>query len=233
MAERVKGKVLNWNKIKSPQENQVRIRVIFLKCPHLEVDCPIRDIAKMCGGAGEGVPGKVGRIETEWRFGNDNGMCRPQKCHWYPWLLETYCPLICYMVEVRDGLSFLDLSVIQIEQKNAAFGTSIPLVLMNSFNTDDETKKIIKKYEGNGIDILTFNQSRFPRINKDSLQPLPKDTEASKSQWYPPGHGDLFPSLVSSGIVDRLLAEGKEYLFVSNGIAEQCKWFQFITMCSR
>lgn len=33
---------------------------------------------------------------------------------------------------------------------------------------------------------------------------------------YPPGHGDLFNALTQSGVLDRLLADGKEYLFVSN-----------------
>ncbi|KAJ3109563.1 UTP-glucose-1-phosphate uridylyltransferase [Physocladia obscura] len=35
-------------------------------------------------------------------------------------------------------------------------------------------------------------------------------------QWYPPGHGDLFESLATSGLLDQLIAEGKEYLFISN-----------------
>lgn len=33
---------------------------------------------------------------------------------------------------------------------------------------------------------------------------------------YPPGHGDLFESMCNSGILDQLISEGKEYLFVSN-----------------
>ena len=37
-----------------------------------------------------------------------------------------------------------------------------------------------------------------------------------KSKWYPPGHGDLYNALVHSGVLDQLLADGKEYLFVSN-----------------
>jgi UTP--glucose-1-phosphate uridylyltransferase len=35
-------------------------------------------------------------------------------------------------------------------------------------------------------------------------------------EWCPPGHGDLFPALVGSGWLDRLLAEGVKYAFVSN-----------------
>lgn len=33
---------------------------------------------------------------------------------------------------------------------------------------------------------------------------------------YPPGHGDLYDAITNSGLVDKLLGAGKEYLFVSN-----------------
>ena len=32
----------------------------------------------------------------------------------------------------------------------------------------------------------------------------------------PPGHGDIYPSLLGSGMLDRLVKAGIEYLFVSN-----------------
>ena len=35
-------------------------------------------------------------------------------------------------------------------------------------------------------------------------------------RWYPPGHGDLYESLAGSGILQKLLSEGREILFVSN-----------------
>jgi len=87
---------------------------------------------------------------------------------------------------------------------------------MNSFNTDDETKKVIQKYVGHQVNIMTFNQSRFPRIGKESLLPLPKSADAAIENWYPPGHGDFFESFAASGILDQLLSMGKEYVFVSN-----------------
>ena len=37
-----------------------------------------------------------------------------------------------------------------------------------------------------------------------------------QDEWYPPGHGDIYRSLSDSGILDELIAQGKEYLFVSN-----------------
>jgi UTP--glucose-1-phosphate uridylyltransferase len=46
---------------------------------------------------------------------------------------------------------------------------------MNSFNTDEDTHKIIKKYSGFRVRILTFNQSRYPRIDKESMMPVARD----------------------------------------------------------
>ncbi|EER42967.1 UTP-glucose-1-phosphate uridylyltransferase [Histoplasma capsulatum var. duboisii H88] len=120
------------------------------------------------------------------------------------------------VIEVREGMSFLDLSVRQIEYLNRTYNVNVPFVLMNSFNTDEDTQSIIKKYEGHNIDILTFNQSRYPRILKDSLLPAPKSYQAPITDWYPPGHGDVFESLYNSGTLDKLLDRGVEIVFLSN-----------------
>ncbi|KAK2804493.1 putative UTP--glucose-1-phosphate uridylyltransferase [Emmonsiellopsis sp. PD_5] len=120
------------------------------------------------------------------------------------------------VIEVRDGMSFLDLSVRQIEYLNRTYNVSVPFVLMNSFNTDEDTQSIIKKYEGHNIDILTFNQSRYPRILKDSLLPAAKSYQSPITDWYPPGHGDVFESLYNSGTLDKLLERGVEIVFLSN-----------------
>lgn len=66
---------------------------------------------------------------------------------------------------------------------------------MNSFNTDEDTGRIIQKYQNHNINILTFNQSRYPRVDKESLLPCPREAASSKSDWYPPGHGDVSPSV--------------------------------------
>ncbi|KAG7907709.1 hypothetical protein KL906_003790 [Ogataea polymorpha] len=121
------------------------------------------------------------------------------------------------VIEVRDGQSFLDLSVRQLEHLNKTYDTDVPLLLMNSFNTNDDTQIIVRKYQGHRIRIRTFNQSRYPRVFKDSLLPVPQSYDDKLDAWYPPGHGDLFESLVSSGELDVLLEQGKEILFVSNG----------------
>ncbi|CAN1758853.1 UTP--glucose-1-phosphate uridylyltransferase [Linum perenne] len=120
------------------------------------------------------------------------------------------------VIEVRNGLTFLDLIVMQIENLNNKYGCKVPLLLMNSFNTHDDTAKIVEKYTSSNVEIHTFNQSQYPRLVVDDFSPLPSKGHAGKDGWYPPGHGDVFPSLKNSGKLDALLSQGKEYVFVAN-----------------
>lgn len=84
------------------------------------------------------------------------------------------------VIPVRNDLTFLDLTVQQIESLNKQYGADVPLVLMNSFNTDEDTEKVIRKYKGFKVKIYTFNQSCFPRISRDSLLPVAKDYDVDK-----------------------------------------------------
>ncbi|THG23288.1 hypothetical protein TEA_020253 [Camellia sinensis var. sinensis] len=120
------------------------------------------------------------------------------------------------VIEVRNGLTFLDLIVIQIESLNSKYGCNVPLLLMNSFNTHDDTQKIVEKYAKSNIEVHTFNQSQYPRLVVEDFMPVPCKGNTSKDGWYPPGHGDVFPSLKNSGKLDALLSQGKEYVFVAN-----------------
>merc|ERR1711939_1052007 len=120
------------------------------------------------------------------------------------------------IIEVREGMTFLDLSVRQIEHLNSQHNVNVPFILMNSFNTDEDTAVIVQKYANHRIELMTFNQLRYPRVNRETLLPTPKSALEDKGAWYPPGHGDLFDAIMNSGLVDKLLAAGKEYLFVSN-----------------
>ncbi|MGZ6729533.1 MAG: UTP--glucose-1-phosphate uridylyltransferase, partial [Gaiellaceae bacterium] len=58
-------------------------------------------------------------------------------------------------------------------------------------------------------------QNKVPKIRADNLQPVswPENPEL---EWAPPGHGDLYTALMSSGMLDTLLARGYRYAFVSN-----------------
>ncbi|XP_044730624.1 UTP--glucose-1-phosphate uridylyltransferase-like [Chrysoperla carnea] len=128
----------------------------------------------------------------------------------------------CYgpksVIPVRNNLTFLDLTVQQIEHINNTYNVNVPLVLMNSFNTHDDTRRVIRKYKGLRCEIYTFNQSCYPRLNRETLLPIAKtcnvfeDTDA----WYPPGHGDFYISFYRSGLLKKFLEQGKTFCFLSN-----------------
>ena len=86
------------------------------------------------------------------------------------------------MIPVRSDLTFLDLTVQQIEFLHKKYSANVPLVLMNSFNTDEDTHKIIRKYSGFNISIRTFNQSCYPRISKESMMPVAKSARIEDDQ---------------------------------------------------
>lgn len=121
-------------------------------------------------------------------------------------------------VHVKSGQTFLDLTVRQVEYLNQRYGVDVPLVLMNSFRTHEASVKLLNKYSGHAVSITAFTQSCFPRIDRDHYAPLPLVPFAVESQdkWYPPGHGDVYRALDRSGVLDSLLAAGKEVIFVSN-----------------
>jgi len=58
-------------------------------------------------------------------------------------------------------------------------------------------------------------QGKFPKLLADSLEPVswPANPEL---EWAPPGHGDLYTSIVTSGTLDALLEKDYRYAFVSN-----------------
>ncbi len=116
------------------------------------------------------------------------------------------------LIKVRGEKTFLDLIVTQITELNAKWQKEIPLMLMNSFSTDKETQGFV---ENCGLAIIGFQQNRFPRLDEDSLLPLdPK--EFGEETWYPPGHGDFYSCIQQQGILDQLIGQGKDILFMSN-----------------
>ncbi|GFR28851.1 UTP--glucose-1-phosphate uridylyltransferase [Trichonephila clavata] len=121
------------------------------------------------------------------------------------------------IIPVRNDLTFLDLTVQQIEHLNNTYDADVPLVLMNSFNTDEDTQKVLRKYRGFRIKIHTFTQSKFPRVNKESLMPIAYSLDDDDPEaWYPPGHGDFYGTFCKSGLCEMFLKEGREFCFISN-----------------
>ena len=120
------------------------------------------------------------------------------------------------LLMVRDGLTFLDFTVRQIQWLRSQHGRALRFLLMNSFSTSQETLQFLQKFPQLGKpESLELMQSQVPKVDARTLAPIswPANPEL---EWCPPGHGDIYPSLLGSGLLDRLLAEGARYLFVSN-----------------
>lgn len=118
---------------------------------------------------------------------------------------------------VKNGLSFLDIIARQILHLRKTYDVPLPLVLMNSFRTREDSLAVLKAYGElpvDGID-LDFLQNAEPKLRADDLTPIewPADPEL---EWCPPGHGDLFTALVASGLLDALREKGFRHAFVSN-----------------
>ncbi len=114
------------------------------------------------------------------------------------------------MIPVKKDKSFLDIVMGQIMASNDRYGIEMPLILMNSFFTDDVTEKIVGQTP---LIIMNFIQNEYPRIRKENLMPLDTGTD---NDWCPAGHGDFFSSLEGSGCLDGLLELGYKYVFISN-----------------
>ncbi|CAI2718465.1 UTP--glucose-1-phosphate uridylyltransferase [Nitrospina watsonii] len=118
------------------------------------------------------------------------------------------------LIAVKEGRTFLDLIVQQLQEVQQTWGVPVPLWLMNSFYTEEATAAVLPSYPSSQrIDF--FTQNRFPRLHKSTGLPLDEAVSGVEA-WYPPGHGDLYACLSERGILDRLLTEGRKLLFVSN-----------------
>ena len=97
-----------------------------------------------------------------------------------------------------------------------ALQAGVRFLLMNSFSTSEPTLAALKKHPELGkLKSLELMQNFVPKIDLATSRPASWPANP-QLEWCPPGHGDLFPALLGSGWLDRLLAEGVKYLFVSN-----------------
>ncbi|MFU8893074.1 MAG: UTP--glucose-1-phosphate uridylyltransferase [Luteolibacter sp.] len=122
------------------------------------------------------------------------------------------------LLPVRDELTFLDLIVRQILDLRRANGSRTRMLLMNSFSTSEATLGHLERYRAEGLaeaSEVELMQNQIPKIDAATLRPAEWPADPSL-EWCPPGHGDLFPALVGSGWLDRLLESGVKYAFVSN-----------------
>ncbi len=121
------------------------------------------------------------------------------------------------LIRVKGGDTFLDFIAKQILYLRTQGGApNLAFYLMDSFSTQADTLAYLQKYPALSRDgELDFLQSKVPKLDAKTLLPVTWPA-APEMEWCPPGHGDLYPSLLGCGLLDRLLARGIKYLFVSN-----------------
>ena len=168
--------------------------------PESEIE-PVGDLPEL-DDLPEGEPGLVDSavvIKLNGGLGTSMGMTRPKS-----------------LIEARDGLTFLDLIVGQVLALRERFDARVPLVLMNSFATRDDSLAALAAHPEIESDVaLDFVQNKVPKIRADDLQPVSRPADPSL-EWAPPGHGDLYTALVTSGMLETLREHGYRYAFVSN-----------------
>lgn len=122
------------------------------------------------------------------------------------------------LLPVRDGHSFLDLTVRQVLTARRTHGVRLPLIFMNSFRTQADTLAAVEQADGLAVAELPidFLQSQFPKIRVDDLQPVSWPDDPDK-EWCPPGHGEVFSAMAAAGVLDGLLAQGFRYVSIANG----------------
>jgi UTP--glucose-1-phosphate uridylyltransferase len=120
------------------------------------------------------------------------------------------------LLKIRDELTFLDIIARQFLNLRSTVAPELRLILMNSFSTSDDTVAALARYPelGEPRD-LELMQNKVPKIDVKSLAAADWPQNPSL-EWCPPGHGDIYPSLLGSGLLDRLMSEDKKFLFVSN-----------------
>ena len=168
--------------------------------PESEIE-PVGDLAEL-DDLPDGDPALVDSavvIKLNGGLGTSMGMTRPKS-----------------LIEAKDGLTFLDLIVGQVLALRDRFRARVPLVLMNSFATREDSLAALAAHPEIESDVaLDFVQNKVPKIRADDLQPVSWPADPSL-EWAPPGHGDLYTALVTSGMLETLREHGYRYAFVSN-----------------
>lgn len=121
------------------------------------------------------------------------------------------------LLEAKQGFTFLDIICHQVLYARKAHNIRLPLLFMNSYNTHDESMAALDNYPqilAQGLP-AGFVQHKVPRIWKDDLTEVSWPADPHQ-EWCPPGHGDLYLSLQTTGLLKALLDSGYEYAFISN-----------------
>jgi UTP--glucose-1-phosphate uridylyltransferase len=112
------------------------------------------------------------------------------------------------LLKVKDGHSFLSLIMNQAENSH------VNLLFMNSFSTHDDTLAALDKINS-PLKPKSFRQNKYPKVLQENFAPASWPPNP-KLEWNPPGHGDVYTALYTSGMLQQLLDENIYYAFISN-----------------
>lgn len=114
------------------------------------------------------------------------------------------------LLRIKGEETFLDIIAKQAEL------SKLHLVLMNSFNTQKKSLELLDNYPDLKSDLpLDFLQHKIPKIEVENYKPATYEVNESL-EWCPPGHGEIYTALVTSGMLKKLLDKGIRYAFISN-----------------
>lgn len=121
------------------------------------------------------------------------------------------------LLTIKENYNFLDIITRQILHQRKTLNIELPLLLLNSKRTRQDSLDAIKQYdqlpvEGLPIEIV---QPEIPKVMAEDLSPAKWPIDA-QHEWCPPGHGNLFASMWHIGTLQNLLNQGFRYAFVSN-----------------
>ena len=120
------------------------------------------------------------------------------------------------LLVVKEGQSFLDVIARQILELRKREGAAVPLLLMNSFRTRQDSCRKLAPYGDLAAGLPPdFLQHKVPRILAEDLSPVSWPDDPAH-EWCPPGHGDIYTALGTSGVLEALLARGFRTAFASN-----------------
>ncbi|TGK54477.1 UTP--glucose-1-phosphate uridylyltransferase [Leptospira kanakyensis] len=119
------------------------------------------------------------------------------------------------LIPIKDSMSFLAVMAKQIEIIRSEYGIDVPLLFMDSYNTQEDSQKELEKNGFKQKQRTSFLQNKVPRLDAKTYAPIQNKND--KENWCPPGHGDIYFTMVQEGILDELLSAGFEIAFLSNG----------------
>jgi UTP--glucose-1-phosphate uridylyltransferase len=121
------------------------------------------------------------------------------------------------LLEAKEGRSFLSVIIGQTLALRRRHDVRLPLVLMDSEATRDATLTALEEHSEVAVEGLApdFLQSMIPKLEQETLEPV-RWPSAPPLEWCPPGHGDIYGSLHSSGMLEALLERGFHYAMISN-----------------